>query len=124
MLSIADKPIMLSVIMLNAIMPNVIMLIVIMQNVIMLSAEKGRVLHYTRLERPVRDKTLQLICPNRKLQRNLSVMNTTPGTIFTTHQFFVTYEWAEKGRVLHYTRLERPARDKILQLVLPNHKLR
>ncbi len=64
MLSVADKPIMLSVIMLNAIMPNVIMLIVIMQNVIMLSVVES-----------------------------------------TTHQFFVTYEWAEKGSVtLHKTR--------------------
>ncbi len=77
MLSVADKPIMLSVIMLNA-----IMLIVIMQNVIILSVVEP-----------------------------------------TTHQFFVTYEWAEKGRVLHYTRLERPARDKTLQFILPNHKL-
>jgi hypothetical protein len=34
------------------------------------------------------------------------------GTGFTTIYFIVTYEWAHRVRVLHYTRLERLARDK------------
>jgi hypothetical protein len=32
------------------------------------------------------------------------------GLVFTT-TFFITYEWAQKARVLHYSRLKRLARD-------------
>ncbi len=33
--------------------------------------------------------------------------------------FFVTYHWAQKARVLHYTRLERLARGKHSSLLDP-----
>ncbi len=38
--------------------------------------------------------------------------------------FFVTYEWNQEARVLHYTRLERLASDKNFSLVDPFCKLR
>ncbi len=50
------------------------------------------VLQNTRLERRANLQALYLIGPIRKLQRKRRVVNATPGTIFTTLYFFVTYE--------------------------------
>jgi hypothetical protein len=41
-----------------------------------------------------------------------SAMNMATVILFIIHLFFVTYEWAQQARVLHFTRLERLVRDK------------
>jgi hypothetical protein len=64
-------------------------------------------------------QTLLLIGPFRRLRRKWSVVNTAPGIVFTTLIFFVTYHWTQQARVLHYTRLERLARDKHSSLLGP-----
>ncbi len=46
-------------------------------------------------------------------------MNRVPGVAFTTLIFYVTYEWAQRARVLHYTRLKILAKDKNSSLFGP-----
>ncbi len=75
-------------------------------------------LHYTRLERLARGNHSNLLDPFVSCENN-SVVNMTSGTISTTLLFFATYEWAQKVRVLHYTVLERLARDNHSSLLDP-----
>jgi hypothetical protein len=38
---------------------------------------------------------------------------------YTINYFLFTYEWAKEARVLHYTDLEGPARNKHSSLLVP-----
>ncbi len=42
-----------------------------------------------------------------------------PWCVFTTLNFFVTYEWVQLARAFLYTRLKRLCRDKHSSLVSP-----
>jgi hypothetical protein len=46
-------------------------------------------------------------------------MNMATEFLFTIHFFFVTSEWAQKARVLHFTWLERLTKDKNPRLLGP-----
>jgi hypothetical protein len=35
-----------------------------------------------------------------------------PGAVFTTLIFFITYEWAQYARMIHYNKLERLVGDE------------
>jgi hypothetical protein len=65
------------------------------------------VLHSTRLERLARDKHSSLFDAFENFANKRH-----PGPCSQHFSFFITYERAQKARVLHWARQERPARDK------------
>jgi len=48
-----------------------------------------------------------------------TIVNMLPGTMKKGFFFIVPYEWAQEAEVLHYTKLERFARDKPSILLFP-----
>jgi hypothetical protein len=73
------------------------------------SANKARV-HYTGLERLARVKQSCLL--SQAVRYKNCVVNTAPVAHLQPFSLFVTYKWAHYARTLHYTKLERLARDK------------
>ncbi len=82
-------------------------------------AHSAIMLHYTRLKRLVRDKHSSLLGPFITYEENKFLQIRTQGQ-FSEHFFFsVSYKWAQKTTVLHYTRLKRLVRDKHSSLLGP-----
>jgi len=77
------------------------------------------VLHYTGLGNVCQGQTLYLIEPICKLQRKNNCEYAPRDHIKKSFIFIVPYEWAQEAEVLHYTKLERFARDKPSILLFP-----
>ncbi len=82
-------------------------------------AQKARVLHYAKAERLSRDKHFILFSPFVNYDEN-ELLWIWYLRLYSKHfTFFVTHKWAQKARLLHYTRPERLAMDKHSSLFSP-----
>jgi hypothetical protein len=74
--------------------------------------QKARGLHYTRITRLHSVKHFSLFGAFKSYEEIDVSGDTVTWAIFTTLMFFLTYEWAQKARTLHYTRIKRLPSDK------------
>ncbi len=76
-------------------------------------------LHYLRLERLATDKYTTLLDPFVSYEENEVLWIWPQGLYSQPFILFLTYEWDQKARVLHYIKVERLATDKYTTLLDP-----
>ncbi len=79
-------------------------------------AKESRCLHNTWLERVARDKHSNLLGQFAS-HKEIEVLWIWPLGPYSQDIFFVTYKWAKESRMVHYTRLERLAKNKCSNLL-------
>ncbi len=79
--------------------------------------QQVRVLLYTRLKKLAKDKHSSILRPFMSYEENIVLWIWLDGLYSQQFIFFITFKWAQKARVLHYTRLERLVKEKCSTLL-------